>query len=371
MKILLSISMLISLSLFSQNKDIPSQQELAKDNIWRFFPDIPKHFLRNLAYSTRARDYDFLLNEYFENNGRNPFKVFQGDNIHMTPNEESHPSFANDDFYFDDVSKTEFGVCSGLTYLMRKFHQLSFYDPENILDLSIPLEGKNPKAWFSFYKEKIDRVYKLKPAIFPGFKNFNELSAHPKLGRYLKELTLAQWIEKNMTIAGLIQLDRTFQKKMPFNEVEDLYHDLAFRLSLGYKPIIHASAFNKKKIFPEDKWSIIYDKNKREEFKKNFKDVKENLWIHVLNVYKVEKIDDIGSFAIYTWDINSVSMDEVPKKIIIQANGKIKGDFSNVGAVYLYPHDDYEVSQIVINKLEWCTKSDTHKKLCLSRKIED
>ncbi len=351
-------------------QEVPTQADIAKENIHRFFPDIPKHYFKNFFYSIRARDYDFLLQNHFDPNVYSPFNVFKGDSKYLTPTKDAHPSFANQDYYFEDIAKTGFGVCSGLTYLMRKFHHLSFYDPFNKLNESIPLEGKDPEGWFQFYKEKIDNVIALKPAIFPGFKNFNELSAHPVLGEYLKELTLGEWVVKNLTVAGLTQLTSIQNKKIFSLDVDELYHDLKFRLSLGYKPIIYASKHRDTKFVKEEGWSALFDKEKLKDFKGKIKKLKDVIWIHVLNVYDIRKIDSLGSFEIMTWDINTVHMEDVPRKIIIKANGKIEGDFKGVGYVDLYPHDDFEIGQIVMNKLEWCSLNKIHKSLCKQRKLE-
>ncbi len=223
-----------------------------------------------------------------------------------------------------------------MTYIMRKFHLLAYFDFRNQFDQKVPSKVDS-KEWIKYYKKLINQVYKLKPVIIPHFRGLHDLTNHPVLGRYIKKLVLAQWIQKNVSLKGFIQLKSTTAPKMSKSAVKTLYKQLKTRLSYNYNPIVYLSK-RSQKIFDEDSW------------------------IHVLNVFDISLNKD--HFSISLWDTNSTNMKYVSKTVKIYSNGKISGDFSDLIGIHLYPEDDREIAQIVFNKSEWCTKSKKINRLC-------
>ena len=339
-KTLVLVLMLFQLPLYSQ-KRVPSQFELVKKNAFRLSYDIPLHFFNQTKYVSYFDDFHFFEMLYLSKEA-NPFKVFWGSRDSLTPSQARHPSILNSTSQFKDVVKLDFGVCSGVTFFMRKFHQLAYFDPQNKMRQRVPDYKLNRQAWLKFFKSKVIDVMSLKPAVFPYFKSFNHFSASKDLNIFLKEIILAEWVKKNVSLAGLLQYLKTRQKRMSYKDIKNLYDSLIFRLSVGYKPIVYLYQYNDK----------IYNKN---------------AWIHVLNVFKVERNQD-DSYSIYMWDVNTKFKNST-RKVIVHPDGSFTGSYQNLAGIYLYPLDELEIADTIKNKLSWCNQNKIHQTFCLKGKI--
>ncbi len=325
---------MLSINLYSQS--IPTQTEYLTKNLWRLFVDIPTYQIRELNDLAGITRFDFYYQSHLKNKSKSPFHLFKGNKHNLEVSDESSFAFNNTVHEFSDIVRLDFGVCSGMAFLLRKFHRLSYFDPDNLINQNVPTR-ENHEEWVKFYYKKFKNIQKNKVEIFPYFKNLNELSSDPVFKDLLKRITLDEWVIRNVNVSGIKQVLETRKDKLSKKEINKLYKDINQRLNLNYKPIIYLAA----------KSPTILTKNHS---------------LHVVNVTGIKRDND--NIIIYSWDNNHQYLPKSFKKLIIDNNGEISGDYKEIHRVGLIPHDDFEVAQILRSKISWCNKTRVNTMFC-------
>lgn len=323
---------------------LPNQEDIAKKGIGSFFKQLPFDLVHYSLDFLGMDDFDFLLSTQFERNIEGipgPFQAFDSVQDRRNINKDSSFSFVNSGYDFrEHLSETNFGLCSGVTTLLRKFNMLAFFDPENKMKAKIPSRSETPNLWVLYYRELLDKVFKLETVIIPGFENLYDLSTDYLLGSYVKVLVINQWVKNNIHINGLIQLHATVAT-MSEQELLDLHFDLDIRIhDLQYNPIIYAAKESDK----------MFSKNN---------------WIHVVQATDISPIDENGIYTIDVWDINYLA--DTPEShgiITVNTRKKTIQWKGNHSGVYLLPQDDHAISIMTKNRLEWCNQSEKHLDIC-------
>ncbi len=332
-----TIFLLFTSLAFSQA--VPNQQDYFLKNLWRLASDVQVYPYREFADHSGLTTFQKYLRIHHNDFTSSPFGFFYVHRERLKPNKEDHFSFANTNSDFSEIVRLDYGVCAGMSVLLRKFHRLAFFDPNNITQANVPSRYKELKSWKKFYYKQIKRIQNLKPAIFPHFKSLNELSSDPILKKILKETSLQEWAIKNATIGGALQVLETIKEKMKPTEIRKLYTNLQLRLDLDYKPIV----------FTVEKSKKIFTTKHR---------------IHVLNVTKIIQNPENQDIEIHFWDINYSNINSAAKKAIIHPDGTISGDYSNLSRIQLYPYDDFEISRMLKNQMKWCKSNPIRHSVC-------
>ena len=343
MKFILSFTFLsFSYLAFSQDisTKVPKQGQVVQQGIAYFFKDIPGYLVANLLYQVGMDDWHFFVHEHETRFASSPFRVFNGVANRRTPQQEFHFPFVNSKSSFFEVVELEYGVCSGMTSMLRKMNLLAYFDTKNIFKQNVPAKT-NQEQWLKFYIEKLNEVAALKPVLIPNFKNLEEFASIPEIRFYLKKLILNQWLNNNVSIKGLIQLAGV-RRVFSVEKAEKLFSVLTKRLSLNYNPIVYLAKPNDQ-LFSADQW------------------------IHVLQVVNVSQKDSQGAYTIDLWDVNEEMASEAVKQVIITADGRAFWAGDELSDIQLMPSDDLEMAQIVTHKLAWCTQSQKYIDLCMGR----
>lgn len=339
---------------FSDITKIPTPIELMLKGFPYFFKDVTIYVEDKVLTSMGMDDYNFFVKMHEKDPAGSPFRVFLGNQFKRIPTQANYFPFVNNKSDFEDLITESFGLCSGITYLLRKFNTLAYFDPENKFKEIIP-ERAYKDAWYQFYRKKIDSVMNLQPTIIPGFKDLNDFS-HSKLNSYLRKTVIQQWLINNTSISGLIQLTGV-KKTISIEQTTKLHAQLIKRLSFNYNPIIYlakpkTNAVNPLVSPPNDN---VIDRDK---------------WIHVLQVMRVSNLRPDGSYEIAVLDINN--SDAISAEVIVSVrveDGVAKAiwtaDYTELSAIALVPSDDREIAQMVKNQLDWCTTDQAHVDLCL------
>ncbi len=353
----LILTLIFSSSLLFAQKEIPKQSDLAKRGIAHFFFDFPGSLLNDFLRFYGVDPYTNYVRMHKRNPKRSPWSVFYGTHHKRFPNLDHSFTFVNQDYDFADIAETDFGVCSSMTFGLRRFNMLAHFDVMNEAKQKVPNRETSREAWLKYLAKKIDRIFRLQPTVFPGLSNLNELSSIPELKFYLKKHILNLWVKKNVSIRGLIQLF-SVKEKTTVRKNRLLYRQLKARLGRGYNPIIFMSEPRAKILGKVDG------------------DTDESLdhWIHVVQVYKLGPLRFDGSFEFYVWDINEELIEYIQKKVEVKSTGEVhwpdidvEEGFFKLSAAKLFPQDDREIGIILRNKAWWCHYNPKYKKYCYTR----
>ncbi len=353
MKTLIFLFLIFSLNSFTQENK-PSQKDIAKRGIGYFFIDFPNSVMNNFLKFYGLDPYSNYVRMHKRNPNKSPWSVFYGIQHRRVPTRDHSFTFVNQDYDFADVAEIEFGVCSSMTFGLRRFNMLAHFDDFNKAGQKVPDQTEDFEAWLKFYFDKIDDVFRLRPTVFPYFQNLNQLASIPQFKYYMKLHVLNLWVMKNVSIRGLIQLVSVKEEPNRFKN-KLLHKQLTDRLNRAYNPIVFLSQ-------PRSK---IYGPVKGDS------DETEDHWIHVVQVYKVDPMKADGSYNFYIWDINEELIEYTQKKIEVKANGEVRfPDFDspegyfNLSAAKLFPEDDKEIGIILRNKAWWCHHNPKFKDYC-------
>jgi len=330
-----------SLTTLAQN--IPTQAELARNGLLKYFTELPATAPSYLAHALDMGDYQLFVSEHkkYENHLRpnTPFDVFYSNADKRFPKHENSYPFLNNDPYFNKMVTEKFGFCSGVTLTLRRFNLLSYYDPKGQVEKA-PAPGSH--SFYDFYKKKIDRILISKmPTIIPGFKNLYEMSSNTELKRYIKLHVIKEWVHSSVAIwRGVIQQLYSVTGTFTQDEADSLYEEISYKVNvLGYNPVVWLSEPNKD---PFDK----------------------KQWIHVMQVYGITKRREVdGFFQLKVWDINEHA--ESAAKVINISNSGVKFEGTKLVEVEVLHFDDYEIAEIIKNKLDFCAD---HRGLCTQKK---
>jgi hypothetical protein len=187
------------------------------------------------------------------------------------PNPDHYLSFTNTPDDFADTSRKDFGFCWGFSATLDDFHNLAFFDLENITGQNVPEVGTI--EWKRFYKKIINEISKYQRAtIVPGFKNLREFAEHPAFKNYFKKKVALKWSKLALKIPNVshLLLDGRPMKK---RQIERLIERIDRKLLTSQSPRIIFSAY------------------------------KHASWSHVLNVYKKEIMPD-QTIRLYVYETN-------------------------------------------------------------------
>ena len=275
-------------------------------------------------------------------------QIFHNLSLNQEPSFENTVDFTNSyyDFY-DVIGSTEYGICMGVTSVIRKLNMLAHYDPNNAYQAHIPSEQEKK---LKFYKSIIDNIMANKPTIVPGFNSTREFTTNEDLKPYFLKHSLDQWALNNVTLhGGLLQMMAGVARKMtPFYKMS-LYHKLKRRLALGYNP----------KLF----FALKGDIREVDEMR-----------IHVVQVFKVDEPDQNGNYKIHYWDPNYrfrktehnddnlAYLMRVANIIEVEPHGLAStSSYDDIGYLGIYKWDDAEIAEIYDNYQPFCRK---YPKLC-------
>ncbi|MCB9092215.1 MAG: hypothetical protein H6621_00670 [Halobacteriovoraceae bacterium] len=349
--------------------EIPTQTDLMLKGLPAAIFNIPNYFMTEFFMDHGLDQYGVYSRVHKKDPQSSPFRVFLGGQSKRVPNDDDHFPFVNSAFDFMDIVQLEYGVCSAVTFGLRRFHMLANFDPENSFKEDVPEYEFEFEKWISFYKKKIDSIFQLRPVNIPYFRNVNEFASHRDLQDYIKKHIVSLWIKKNVSLQGLIQYQGV-KEKPDIHKAYRLYLDVLHRLRRGYNPIVYMAqpSGGSKKAKGKNKNPQPVDFN----FQGGDDDTtsKGDYWIHVVQVYKLSKPRPDGSFSFWVWDINEDYAEFAKKEVKMKPDGTFvwpdtfEGVDKDLSAVHLYPQDDVEVATIVANKLAWCGANDQRAQVC-------
>ena len=305
---------------------------------------LPLYLFKKLPrmHSVQALKYDYIRRSLFSSQDFDIFKIFKDK---RAPKIENDLSFENDEIDFSNLLVSNLGVCMGVTSVIRKFNMLAHFDPQNKMGAKYPIRQIDEKAWFKYFQSLIDRVMANIPTVFPEFANLEELSMYGNFYTYLQRHSLDQWALNNLSLrAGIGEMLFSIKNRFTRYKARTLHRDLKARLARHYNPKVFLSKPGK--------------------FSKS-----EDIWIHVMKVYKISARNKDGSYRIHLWDPNFPVSHELSKAIVdITADGKaIFHDEDNKKAklsmIDLYKWDDAEIALILKNYKHFCSQAK-HKEIC-------
>lgn len=322
---------------------IPTQTQVLKEGVFRYFKRLPRSTPSYLLHAMDLGNYHLftkLHEDYIsEQRQSTPFDVFYTHSDKRFPKKENFFSFVNDSYDFKDIVKVEFGLCAGVSILLRRFNMLAYFDQYEQVE-SAPREGSS--KWFSFYKKKIDEIVtEKKPVIIPGFANLLEFSSVPEIKKYIQENVVKEWADSASALwrgvsQQLYSVRGTFTKK----EANQLYDELSYKTqALGYSPIV---------------WLA----------KPNSNPFSKDQWIHVMQVIEVSEPNRAGAYTIKVWDINNHIGEGAIRDVLVNAKGEAYFDGFKLAEIEVLHYDDLEISQMIENKLYWCAD---HRGLCTNQ----
>jgi hypothetical protein len=251
-----------------------------------------------------------------------------------SPQPEHGPALVNTDEEFDGITDREYGFCWGFATLVRQFTTLASYAPTQV----DPAAG-HPRSsrWIAYYKKKIDQVIQGRATVFPGMKNFRELSIVPELELYLKHYTIRLWSSKVVRRSS-ISIIKNATTPMTRSQVQALIKNLESRLYRHEMPkILFSSLIPTQPLFGL------------------------NTDIHAVLVYGLERTAN-GAAKIYVWDINfyAETLVRSPKFIEVLPDGTLKYEpwfdpkvpyaakSADLSQVVIAPENDQEMVDLLL-----------------------
>ncbi len=287
--------LILSFNLLAQNgnilipKEIKTQKQLAIWQAKKYPMRFPIEVYECLKHWMRLDDYHIFLRkkqEEFSRNQQDLFKkVFEINEHRRIPTTDNQFAFSNADV--TPLCDNNFRYCHSYTFIQTAFNRLAHYDPDNFFGFSVPDKTNYPEEWFDFYRKLIDDlVLKRKPIIIPYFKNLYEFSdSDPKIINYLKERIAIKWAERNVNFFGA-RIFKSVKETFSKQESLELYKSLTYQINeLHYNPILWLARPVEGPLFQALNNG--------------------NIWIHVMQAYKVSELAEDGSYVIYFWDIYS------------------------------------------------------------------
>lgn len=279
------------------------------------------------------------------NFSKKDFDIFKKFKDRRAPKIENDLSFENDEIDFSNLVVSDLGVCMGVTSVIRKFSMLAHFDPDNKLKTQFPRRQVDEKAWKKYFHHLINRIMANIPTVIPDFKNLEELSEYGNFYSYLQRHSLDQWALNNLSLrAGVLQMLLSIKNHFNRSKARVLYSKLYSRLNLNYNPKVYLSQPGKLS-------------------------KTEDVWIHVMQVYKLSNVKNDGSYRIHLWDPNYPASHAQAKAIVdITAKGEAifhdeDDEKTKLAMIGLYKWDDAEIAEIVLNYKHFCSK-DKYSKLC-------
>ena len=312
-----------------------------KDLLKSYLPLYLHKKLQRLT-AMQALKFDYFRRANFSKKDFDIFKIFKNK---RSPKIENDLSFENDEIDFSNLLVSDLGVCMGVTSVIRKFNMLAHFDPKNKLGTKYPIRQIDEKAWFAYFQKLIDRVMANIPTVFPEFENLEELSMYGNFYTYLQRHSLDQWALNNLSLrAGVGEMLLSIKNHFSRRKARTLYSQLYQRLKRHYNPKVYLS--------------------KPGSFKQSG-----DIWIHVMQVYKISNVNKDGSYRIHLWDPNYPASHELSDAIVdITADGKAifhdeDNKKSQLSMIDLYRWDDAEIAEILINYKHFCSQ-EKHQDFC-------
>lgn len=289
----------------------------------------------------------FSYKASFEKEAFDIFKIFQDK---REPKIENDLSFENDSYDFSSLLDAQYGVCMGVSSVIRKFNMLAYFDINNQDGRDVPLRHENEKKWRAYYEGLIDRVMNNMPTIIPGFYDLEDLSSHGNFYTYLQKHSLDQWALNNLTLRGGLRemlgglIKNRFSKKKGLR----LYRQLRKRLSLHYNPKVYLTQPLRTS-----------DAQKPD----GMEDLE--IWIHVMQVYSLSEMKKDGSYTVSLWDPNYPASHPGARAMVdINSQGKALYYHKDLGDgkeelsdIDIYKYDDAEIAEILINYKKFCSET--------------
>lgn len=359
-------------SLLPRTIERPAFRDMSKKTQKDLAKEYAKIYLKtNYLRAPFITYYQLLFQSYLQ---KQP-TIFKELGFNELPTYENTIDFLNSSGDFTDIiQKTQYGICMGVTSLMRKINMLAHFDPDNTQNSYVPY---NKKLKIQYYKNLIDKLMTNQPVIIPEYASAREFTSDINLKNHFKRHALDQWALNNVTLqGGLLQMMRGVSNTMSRSYKIKVYQRLKTRLALGYNP----------KLFFALKGDI--------------RDV-DDMRIHVVQVFKVDEPDEDGNYKIHYWDPNfkfykldGESETEIPywlemqiktadekldltndKKMAYKFNvartidvnqdqNTSTGNYKDISYLGIYKWDDAEIAEILSNYNNFC---HLHPDLCQAK----
>lgn len=318
-----------SLAALSQNKVMPTQDDIIKAGAIRYFKRLPIEGWDRLMHLAKMETFHLLLNRHKTNPRSSPFRIFNFASNRRDANIIWTLPIGNNHSEYSELVKIKYGVCAGLTMTLRKLNLLAHYDPKNKFKQKVPPKS-DKQAWFKFMKTKIDDIISYnKMSIIPNYGNLLDFSLEPLIKEYLKEHIIRQWELVNINfLQGIYQGYGGTIRKMSKLQLIENADTLNTQLKLGVNPIIFMSGPSQK-LFSTDQW------------------------IHVVQVIDITK-DRGNNIILKVWDPNLLSQAQNSPKLIISNTGVLTYGGKVLAGLYPLMWDTYEIADMVEKNLDFC-----------------
>jgi hypothetical protein len=198
------------------------------------------------------------------------YDIFELVQERKIPTSEWHLGFLNTNEDYEDSYKKQIGFCWGYTASIDDWSNLAVFNPNS--NEVVP-SAEDARAFFKFFKKKIDRVMKKRLVTeIPYFESVREMSSHPLLKKYFKDRVAYRWAENAVRLESLINISldgRAMSEKRSSKVINQLIQGL---LSKQTPRIIFAALGDAS-------------------------------YSHVLNVYGIQQMPD-ESIRAYVWETN-------------------------------------------------------------------
>jgi len=336
---LILVMTLINTIVFAQS--VPKQKDIVKNNIPAFFAKLPSTVASMFLSSTKFDDFALIANEHakYKNGNKlnSPFsKVFGANASKRLPLTQNSLPFYNSSSDMAEVVQSDYGFCAGFSVVMRQLNMLAFFDPNNQFDALPDGAVKGNEIWVKFFKHQLDLIMTGQPALIPMYANLNAFASEEVFGKYIKQLIVKAWAELNVSFKGLHMLSSVKRKSTP-EKLKKLIAEIELAHSMNYNPIVYASAPNKTVFNPEQ-------------------------WIHVLQVFKVNKLAGGKKVELFVWDPNVPAANQLNFPNVLgldlETGAITYQSFRDLAEIGVLPYETAVIGKIVSKTLksEFCLK---------------
>lgn len=304
---------------------VPTQTEILKEGIKQYFKDAPYKTGEYVLARLGINHYGYYANNkrnghhYVNDKSKSSFyQTLKSRQKRMIPSYDFAFPFLNDEESFQELLKVEFGLCAGVTWVLRNFNLLSFYRPDQ--------EMLTDKA----NKQIIDDILSGKPRIIPGYKNLRHFLTNDSNLLYMKKHVIISWQQINSKILQSALIMSTVKRSQSIKETRKVINALSERLDMYHSPVIFMSKPNEK-LFSKEQW------------------------IHVVQVHKIEKLSGYENYNIHIWDVNYHY--PLSDQIIEIRNGEASYEYEKLAKFGELHFDKHFVGKAVKNLKKFCKKN--------------
>ena len=308
-----------------------TQTQIAVQGAALYFPRLFSNLKENLAHLTGLSDYHFFEKLHQNDPEGSVFRIFEKNAFKNHPVEAWSFPFSNTSQTFKNTAKLEFGYCSGITSTLRKFNMMATFESKR--NQTTPKRKADPKEWFNYYKNKIDKIMDNQMTSIEGFPDLYTFTSDPEIQKYVIEKIVDQWQKNNVNIIqGVADGFMSVRQSLNHNELIDLNRILTKKLDYGYNP-------------------IVYLTEKTEDF------FSTKQWIHVVMVTDVSSINEDGSFSIQVWDTNERA-EHASQTIEVDTHGKMVYGYHELNMVKVLRWDDLEIERMIKKNVNYCASNN-------------